>query len=309
MQIVLLDTLTFGDSDLSGFDSLGEVVAYQTTNPTQTKNRITNANIIITNKVVIDDELMQHAKSLKLICIAATGMNNVDLQSAKQRGIEVKNVSGYSSDSVVQHTFSMLLYLLGHLKYYDEVVKSGAYSKSEIFTDVSQSIFEIKNKNWGIIGMGEIGQNVAKVATAFGANISYYSTSKTNTNQPYLHKELDELLLSSDIISIHAPLNVNTKNLLSYEQLLLCKEKAVILNLGRGGIIDEEAIAKIVDKRELYFGLDVLTQEPMRQNHPLLSVKNQDRLYITPHIAWASHEARIKLIAGVIDNIKNFLKN
>ena len=309
MQIVLLDTLTFGDSDLSRFDSLGEVVAYQTTNPTQTKNRITNANIIITNKVVIDDELMQHAKSLKLICIAATGMNNVDLQSAKQRGIEVKNVSGYSSDSVVQHTFSMLLYLLGHLKYYDEVVKSGAYSKSEIFTDVSQSIFEIKNKNWGIIGMGEIGQNVAKVATAFGANISYYSTSKTNTNQPYLHKELDELLLSSDIISIHAPLNVNTKNLLSYEQLLLCKEKAVILNLGRGGIIDEEAIAKIVDKRELYFGLDVLTQEPMRQNHPLLSVKNQDRLYITPHIAWASHEARIKLIAGVIDNIKNFLKN
>lgn len=309
MQIVLLDTLTFGDSDLSGFDSLGEVVAYKTTNPKQTKERITNANIIVTNKVVIDDALMEHAKNLKLICIAATGMNNVDLESAKKRGIEVKNVSGYSSDSVVQHTFSMLLYLVGHSRYYDEVVKSGDYSRGEIFTDVSKPIFEIKNKNWGIIGMGEIGQSVAKVATAFGAKISYYSTSKTNINQPYPNKELDDLLSSSEIISIHAPLNENTKNLLSYEQLLLCKEKAIILNLGRGGIIDEEAIARVIDIRELYFGLDVLEEEPMKQNHPLLSIKNQDRLYITPHIAWASHEAREKLIAGVIENIKSSLKS
>jgi glycerate dehydrogenase len=308
MKIVLLDTLTFGDTNLKAFDTLGEVTHYKTTNHSQTKERITNANVIVTNKVVIDDTLMQHAKELKLICIAATGMNNVDLESAKKRNIVVKNVSGYSSDSVVQHTFSMLLYLLGHSRYYDEVVKNGIYAKSAIFTDVSRPIYEIKNKNWGIIGMGTIGQGITKVAEAFGANVCYHSTSGTNTNQPYPHKELDELLMTCQIISIHAPLNEKTKNLLSYEQLLLCKEKTIILNLGRGGIIDEEAVARIVDERELYFGLDVLEQEPMRENHPLLSVKNNERLYITPHIAWASHEAREKLIAGVITNIETFIK-
>lgn len=303
MKIVLLDALTFGETDLSGFDSLGEVEVFQTTSWEQTGERITNADVIVTNKVVITDAHMSNTPSLKLICVAATGMNNVDLEAAKNRNIEVKNVAGYSTDSVIQHTFSMLFYLMGHSRYYDEYVKDGLYSNSKIFTDVSKPFFEIKGKKWGIIGLGSIGRGVASIATAFGAKVIYYSTSKKNITQDYLHVELNELLETCDIISIHAPLNDKTNNLLDYEQLLTCKNGAVVLNLGRGGIINEEAVAKMVDKKDIYFGLDVLTREPMLLNHALLNVKNQENLYITPHIAWTSVEARDKLIASVIENI------
>ncbi len=304
-KIVLLDALTFGDTDLSGFDPLGEVSIFQTTSAKEVQERITNADVIVTNKVVITDEHMQNTPSLKLICVAATGMNNVDLQAAKKRDVVVKNVAGYSTDSVIQHTFSMLFYLMGHSRYYDEYVKSGAYSRSKIFTDVSRPFFEIKGKKWGIIGLGEIGQGVAKLADAFGAEVCYYSTSGKNHSQPYTRLKLDELLQSCDIVSIHAPLNEQTNNLLDYEQLLTCKDGAIILNLGRGGIINEEAIAKVIDEKYIYFGLDVLTKEPMREGHPLLSVKNKENLYITPHIAWTSVEARDKLIASVIENISS----
>jgi len=308
MKIVLLDTLTFGDTDLSAFFELGDVEIFKTTSAEQTQERITNADIIVTNKVVITDEHMQNTPTIKLICVAATGMNNVDLKAAKERGIEVKNVSGYSTDSVIQHTFSMLFYLIGHSKYYDECVKSGEYAKSPIFTDVSKPFFEIKNKKWGIIGLGEIGRGVARVARAFGAEVSYFSTSGQNSSNEFNRVELEELLQTSDIISIHAPLNEKTLNLLGYEQLLICKDGVVVLNLGRGGIIDEDAVAEIIDKKNISFGLDVLSKEPMKQNHPLLYVKNQENLYITPHIAWTSIEARELLIAGVIENIKTFLK-
>ncbi|QHG92010.1 D-2-hydroxyacid dehydrogenase [Sulfurimonas sp. CVO] len=308
MKIVLLDTLTFGDTDLSAFFELGDVEIFKTTSAEQTQERITNADIIVTNKVVITDEHMQNTPTIKLICVAATGMNNVDLKAAKERGIEVKNVSGYSTDSVIQHTFSMLFYLIGHSKYYDECVKSGEYAKSPIFTDVSKPFFEIKNKKWGIIGLGEIGRGVARVARAFGAEVSYFSTSAQNSSNEFNRVELEELLQTSDIISIHAPLNEKTLNLLGYEQLLICKDGVVVLNLGRGGIIDEDAVAEIIDKKNISFGLDVLSKEPMKQNHPLLNVKNQENLYITPHIAWTSIEARELLIAGVIENIKTFLK-
>jgi glycerate dehydrogenase len=308
MKIVILDALTFGeDIALDGFKKFGEVTVYATTSPEQTQERITNADVIVTNKVVIDDTLMACSLNLKLICIAATGMNNVDLVAAKKRGISVKNVSGYSTDSVIQHTFSMLFYLIGHSRYYDDVVKSGTYAKSPIFTDVSQPFFEIKGKKWGIIGLGEIGRGVAKVATTFGAEVVYHSTSGQNLAQDYRHLKLDELLKKCDIISIHAPLNEKTKHLLDYEHLFMCKEGAIILNLGRGGIIDEDAVARIVDEKNLIFGLDVLEQEPMRNNHPLLGVKHTERLYITPHIAWTSLEARKKLIAGVVHNIETYL--
>lgn len=305
MRIVLLDALTFGDTDLSAFDSLGDVEVYQTTSPDEVQDHITDANVIVTNKVVISDELMANTPSLKLICIAATGMNNVDLDAAKTRGIEVKNVAGYSTDSVIQHTFSMLFYLMTHSRYYDEYVKSGAYTKSPIFTDVSKSFFEIKGKKWGIIGLGSIGRGVANIASSFGAEVFYYSTSGVNRTEDYQRATLDELLKSCDIISIHAPLNDITNNLLDYEQLLTCKDGAIVLNLGRGGIINEDAIAKIIDEKNIYFGLDVLTREPMLVNHPLSSVKNKENLYITPHIAWASVEARNSLIASVIENIKS----
>ncbi|MDD5373526.1 MAG: D-2-hydroxyacid dehydrogenase [Sulfurimonas sp.] len=307
MKIVLLDTLTFGDTDLSAFYKLGEVEVFATTSKEQTQERITDAVVIVTNKVVITDAHMSNTPKLKLICVAATGMNNVDLEAAKQRGIEVKNVSGYSTASVIQHTFSMLFYLVGHSKYYDEYVKDGSYSKSPIFTDITKPFFEVKGKKWGIIGLGTIGHGVASVAEAFGAEVCYYSTSGKNSSKDYPQVELNELLRSCDIISIHAPLNERTLNLLGYEQLLMCRDRAVILNLGRGGIIDEEAVARIIDEKNIYFGLDVLSREPMEQNHPLLSVKNRDNLYITPHIAWASVEARDKLIAGVVENIREFV--
>ncbi|MDQ1264449.1 MAG: hypothetical protein QG559_1450 [Campylobacterota bacterium] len=308
MKIVILDALTFGDTDLSSFYAFGEVEVFATTSKEETQERITNAAVIVTNKVVITDAHMANSAKLKLICVAATGMNNVDLQAAKQRGIEVKNVSGYSTDSVIQHTFSMLFYLIGHSKYYDEYVKEGYYSKSQIFTDITKPFFEVKDKKWGIIGLGTIGSKVAAVAQAFGAEVCYFSTSGKNDSKNYLRLELNELLKQCDIISIHAPLNEKTLNLLGYEQLLMCKERAVILNLGRGGIIDEEAVARIIDEKNIYFGLDVLSIEPIKQNHPLLNVKNRDNLYITPHIAWASVEARQKLIDGVVHNIKSFLE-
>jgi len=304
MQIVLLDALTFGDTDLSAFEKLGDVKVYQTTATDETQERITNAEVIVTNKVIITKEFMESAKSLKLICIAATGMNNVDLEAAKELGIEVKNVAGYSTDSVIQHTFSMLFYLLGHSRYYDEVVKDGTYSRGKIFTDVSQPFFEIKGKKWGVIGLGAIGKGVSKIASAFGAEVVYFSTSGVKRQEAYRSVALQELLVSCDIITIHAPLNAKTENLLDYEQLLTCKDGATVLNLGRGGIINEEAVARVVDEKNIYFGLDVLTQEPMRKEHPLLSVKKRDNLYITPHIAWTSVEARDSLIASVAQNIK-----
>lgn len=308
MKIVLLDTLTFGDSDLSAFDAFGEVVRFEKTAPAQTLERIVDADVIVTNKVVIIKEHMLQAKNLQLICVAATGTNNIDLDGAKECKIEVKNVAGYSTNSVIQHTFSMLFYLLGHSRYYDEVVKNGTYSKSGVFTDVSQPFFEVNGKKWGIIGLGTIGRGVANVAQVFGAEVLYYSTSGANRTQDFQRANLDVLLQECDIITIHAPLNEKTENLLDYEALSLCKEGAIILNLGRGGIIDEDAVARIIDERDLCFGLDVLTKEPIPEEHPLLSVQNSDRLYITPHIAWTSVEARDKLIAGVVKNIQDTLE-
>jgi len=305
LKIVLLDALTFGTTDLSGFEALGEVEVFQTTLPQEVEERITNADVIVTNKVVITDEHMSNSSNLKLICVAATGMNNVDLESAKKRAIEVKNVAGYSTDSVIQHTFSILFYLMGHSRYYDEYVKDGSYSKSPIFTDVSKPFFEIKGKKWGLIGLGSTGRGVANIAKAFGADVYYYSTSGVNRDEEFQRTTLDDLLRTCDIISIHAPLNEKTNNLLDYEQLLICKDGATILNLGRGGIINEEAVAKIVDEKNIYFGLDVLIKEPMIENHPLLHVKNKDNIYITPHIAWSSVQARDTLIASVIENIKS----
>jgi len=227
MNIVILDALTLGDMDLSAFDKLGSVTIYETTAPSQTQERITNANVIVTNKVVITKEHMLNAKELKLICIAATGMNNVDLEAAKELNIEVKNVAGYSTDSVIQHTFSLLFYLIGHSKYYDEVVKDGSYSRSPIFTDVSRPFFEVKGKKWGIIGLGTIGRGVASVARAFGAEVSYYSTSGVERKEEYGRLSLEDMLTSCDIISIHAPLNEKTHNLLGYEELSICKDGAL----------------------------------------------------------------------------------
>ncbi len=308
MKIVFLDAKTVGDVDLSQIKKFGNLIIYPTTPSSLTKKRVKDADIIITNKVIIDKEIMQASSKLKLICVAATGMNNIDLDFAESVGIEVKNVAGYSTFSVVEHTFSMLFYLLKSSSYYDNYVKSKAWSNSEIFTHLEKTFFEIRGKEWGIIGLGTIGKEVAKIATAFGANVSYYSTNKTPHSNLYPHKNLKDLLKTSQIISIHAPLNEKTKNLIGKEELELLKEDAILLNLGRGGIIDEVALAKKIDSSLIKVGLDVTSKEPLPKDSPLLNVKNKDQLFITPHIAWASIEARKKLIEGIAKNIEDFLK-
>ena len=309
MKVVILDAKTLGeDLDLSVLDTFGDVISYQTSSEEETLARIQIADIIITNKVIINADLMVQAPKLKLICIAATGMNNVDLDAAKFQNIEVKNVSGYSTKSVVQHTFSMALYLLEKMSYYDATVKDMSWTNSGLFTDISHPFYEISGKKWGIIGFGTIGQEVAKVATAFGAEVSYYSTSGKNLNHAYPHQSLEFILKDCDIISIHAPLNDDTYNLINENNLPYMKEDALLLNLGRGGIVNETDLAFELDRRTLYAGLDVLEKEPLTLNNRLNEVKHKERLLITPHIAWASIEARKKLLEGIVDNIKIFME-
>ena len=309
MHIVLLDAKTLGeDLDISVLEHFGTLTRYETTSKDATLERIQIADIVITNKVLITANMMEETPKLKLICIAATGMNNVDLDAAKFKGIEVKNVAGYSTKSVVQHTFAMALYLLEKMAYYDASVKEGTWTRSELFTDVSRPFYEISGKKWGIIGLGTIGQEVAKIATAFGAEVSYHSTSGENLNHAYPHQSLEFLLKDCDILSIHAPLNDNTYNLINENNLSYLKNDAILLNLGRGGIINETDLAFELDRRKFYAGLDVLEKEPLALNNRLNEVKHKERLLITPHIAWTSIEARKKLLEGIVENIQTFME-
>lgn len=305
MKIVVLDALTYGDTSLDEFKTLGEVEIYSTTDAEEVCDRVRDAEVIVTNKVVINDAVMAAAQPLKLICVAATGTNNIDHDAAERRGIAVKNVAGYSTDAVVQHTFSMLFYLLGHSRYYDEYVKRGDWQREPVFAHIGPSFSELRGKKWGIIGLGEIGRNVAWIARAFGADVWYYSTSGKNADNEFEQTTLSRLLEQSDIVSIHAPLNPQTQNLISHSELLQLKDGAVLLNLGRGGIVDEDALSVIIDVKPIYVGLDVLAKEPMKSAHPLLAIKHSERLYVTPHIAWTSREARERLIAATVQNIRS----
>lgn len=310
MKITILDAQTLGDDvDLSIFEKHGEVTRYAKTAPGETVERIGSSAIVITNKVVINKAVMDACANLRLICIAATGMNNVDLEYAEKKGIRVTNVAGYSTKSVAQHTFSMLFYLLEKMGYYDGFVKEGHWEESRLFTNVSRPFYEISGKKWGIIGMGAIGREVAKIATAFGAHVQYYSTSGQNSDQPYNRVELERLMETSSVVSVHAPLNDRTKDLLGQSELELLPKGAVVLNLGRGGIINEEDLAKVVDQKEIYAGLDVTTKEPLPNGSALMRVQNKQRLLITPHIAWTSVEARNLLLEGIEQNIIDFKRD
>jgi glycerate dehydrogenase len=308
MKMVVLDTDTLGnDIDLTSFSTFGEVVFYPYTKPEETIKRVKDADIVITNKVIIDKEVMDQS-DIKLICVAATGMNNIDLEAAKAKGIAVKNVAGYSTPSVVQTTFAMALYFMNHLPYFDNYTKSDeGWVKSPVFTHLEQPYFDLEDKSWGIIGLGTIGKKVATIAEAFGANILYYSTSGRNRDDEFQRTTLDDLLHTCDIISIHAPLNEQTKNLINRDNLTELKDDAILLNLGRGGIINETDLAKHIDKSNIRVALDVLEYEPMREENPLRSIKAQERLLMTPHIAWASVQSRERLVEGICNNIKAFL--
>lgn len=308
MKIVILDRATLGnDVDVSIFEQFGELIVYDMTSEEQTQDRVKDVDIVLTNKVVINSSQMDNS-SMKLICITATGMNNVDLQYAKQKNIAVKNVAGYSSSSVAQVAFSMIFHFVTKLDYYKSYVDNGNWQKSPIFTHIDKPFYELDNKRVGVIGLGDIGRNFARKAKAFDCEVVYYSTSGKNSNSEYKRVELDELLSTSDIISIHCPLNENTQDLLNYENMSKMKDKAILLNLGRGGIINEEDLAKILDEKEIYAGIDVVSKEPILEDNPLLKVENKQRLLLTPHIGWASIEARTRLLEMVADNIREFLK-
>ena len=308
MKLVILDRATLGfDVDVSIFEKFGEVISYDVTKANETLERVKDADIVITNKVVINKEHMDNSK-MKLVCITATGTNNVDLVYAKEKNIEVKNVAGYSTSSVVQVAFSMIFHFVTKLDYYKKYVDEGNWQKSEIFTHIDMPIFELANKRVGIIGLGEIGRDFARKAKAFDCEVVYYSTSGKNSNDEYKRVELDELLSSCDIISIHAPLNESTKDLLNYENMKNMKNGAILLNLGRGGIINEPDLAKIIDEKEIFCGIDVVSAEPIKESNQLLNVKNKNRLLLTPHIGWASVEARTRLINLVAKNIEEFIK-
>ena len=308
MKIVILDRKTLGfDVSVDIFSKFGKVVSFDTTKENETKDRIKDADIVLTNKVYVGENELKDS-SVKLICITATGMNNVDLDYAKANNIEVKNVAGYSTSSVVQLGFSMIFYFVQKLNYYKNYVDEQNWQKSDTFTHIDKPFFELDNKRVGIIGLGEIGRDFAKKAKAFNCEVVYYSTSGQNTNNEYKSVTLEELLKTSDIISIHAPLNSKTKDLLAYKELNLLKDGAILLNLGRGGIINEPDLARILDEKNIFCGLDVVSKEPIEESNPLLKVVNKQRLVMTPHIAWASVEARIRLIEKVAKNIEDFLK-
>ncbi|RDU70717.1 D-2-hydroxyacid dehydrogenase [Helicobacter aurati] len=309
MNIVMLDALTLGEFDSKIFAEFGHFSMYLTTKPDEIIPRCKDAQIIIVNKVVIDSHTIQSLDNLQLICVAATGTNNIDLQAAEKKGVLVKNVVGYSTNAVAQHTLMIALSFLGKLSYYAQYVAQGEWVKSDIFCHLSQPIIDLQSKEWGIVGFGSIGRQVCHLAQAFGARVSYHSTSGNNTQAGIPHKSLDSLLQTSDIISIHAPLNPQTHNLIAEPQIRQLKKGAILLNLGRGGIVNEQDVAKMLQEQDFYFGSDVLEKEPMIANHPFLNPALANRLIITPHIAWAYTDTKERLLGMVAENVKKFLQS
>lgn len=308
LKIVYLDSATFGDFSLAPIAELGELVCYPTTTAEEALQRVGDADVLIVNKVRVTPELLDAAPSLRLICEAATGVNNIDLDAAAARNIPVRNVAGYSTDSVAQLSFTQILRLFCNAQRYDSYVKSGDYSRSGIFTEVSDPYVELAGKTLGIIGMGTIGQAVARIATAFRMEVIYYSTSVTAHCTDYPCVSLDELLERSDAISVHCPLNEHTRGLVGAAQLAKMKPGAVIVNMARGGIIVEKDLAQALDAGVIAgAAVDVYEKEPVPADHPYLVMEHPERILLTPHVGWASREAIIRLIGMVADNIRKEL--
>ena len=305
MKIVFLDAATMGDVSFEPFERLGEFTSYPTSTPQQARERVKDVDVMMINKVIVDKALIDSAPNLKLICIAATGMNNIDLDYAASKGIPVRNVAGYSTDSVAQSTFMHILSLAGGGPYFDSSVKSGSYSRSGMFTDPNWNWWELAGKTIGIIGLGNIGKKVAKIAEAFGMKVCYYSTSGTGHCKDYPCLPLEELLRISDVVSVHAPLNERTMNLLGAREFAMMKPTAYVVNAGRGAIIVETDLAEAVDNGVIAgAGIDVFVQEPIPEDHPYLKMKHPERMRLAPHIAWASVEARERLVSMMADNVR-----
>lgn len=308
MKIVFLDVKTIGeDIDLSGFDALGEVVKYPFSTPEEALERTVDADVIVLNKVEINEKSIGNAKNLKLVYVTATGTNNLDKEYLAEKGIEWRNVAGYSTESVAQHTFALLFYLLEKMRYYDEYVKSEKYIGDTTFTHFANVFHEVAGKTWGIVGLGNIGRRVAEIAKLFGCRVIYYSTSGKNNNTDYERVSFDEILEQSDILSVHAPLDENTKGLFDKAAFAKMKSSSIFINVGRGPIVVEQDLADALKTGEIAAaGLDVLAVEPMAESNPLREIKDSEKLIITPHIAWASIEARTRLMGIIQNQIKEY---
>ena len=305
MNIVFLEADNLGsDMDLKRFFELGEVTIYGQTPEELIPERIAQADAVILNKLPMNETTLKDAQYLKFIGITATGTNCIDFEYVNKRGICVTNVAGYSTDVVAQHTFAMTLYLLEHLRYYDDYVRSGEYTKSDSFCHMDRRFTELSGKTWGIIGLGAIGKKVAQIAEAFGCEVIYYSASGKNCSDEYRRVDLDTLLAESDIVSVHAPLTDKTRHMMDYEAFCKMKRSAIFINVARGQIVVEEDLCKALKKEKIAAaGLDVLEKEPMDKHNPLRKLEDCDRLLITPHIAWAAVEARTRLLDEVWKNI------
>ena len=302
--MVFLDAATMGDVSFAPLERLGSLLCYDSSTPEEALERVSDCDVLIVNKVRVTPELIDAAHDLKLICETATGVNNIDIEYAAKKGIPVRNVAGYSTPTVAQATFMHILSLVGSAPYFDDAVKSGRYSASGMFTDVSVNWWELAGKTIGIIGMGNIGRKVAQIAEAFGMNVCYFSTSGTSHCKDYPSLPLEKLLAQADIVSVHAPLNERTDALIGEKELAMMKPSAYIVNMGRGGIVVEEALVKAVDEGVIAgAALDVYSVEPLPEDCCYLKARHPERFRFAPHVAWASEEARARLLGMVAENI------
>lgn len=309
MKLVLLDSDTLGyDLDFSVFDQFGDVECYKYSSVDDVIARAYDADVCISNKIQYNKDLLERLPKLKLICLTSTGTNTADLEECRKRNINVCNIVGYSTQSVVQLTYSIMFYLLAPLKFYDEYTKDGGYTNDFSFSHYNHTWNELSGKTLGIVGLGAIGRKVATIGQAFGANVIYYSTSGKNSNSDFKQVSFDELLNQSDIISVHAPLNEQTDHLFGIEEFKKMKDASIIINLGRGPIVNEEELVEALNLGYIHkAGLDVLAVEPMIKDHPSNKLLDKDRMLITPHVGWASIEARNRMIQEVVLNIKSFI--
>lgn len=309
MKIVILEGDSVGrDMSWDSFWQFGEVEVYGNLPQAEVREKIQDADIIIPNKLTIDKFVLEKS-SVKMVCEAATGYNNIDIGYCKKNGIRVTNVGGYSTDSVAQHTIALLLSVYEKISYYNNYVKDGKYSVSGRFSNIENYFHEISGKTWGIVGLGAIGRATAKLAGAFGARVIYYSASGNIYDVGYKAVDFDILLKESDIISLHCPLNDRTKGLFDEAAFQKMKNSAVLINVARGPVVSDTALAKALNNNEIMAaGLDVFEKEPLPAESPLLSVRDNDRLVMTPHIGWGTVEARSRLMKEMELNIAAFLQ-
>lgn len=309
MKLVILERNSVGtDVDVSCFEKFGEVTCYPNTVAANTSERVKDADIILANKAPLNESTLKDAPNVKLICLLATGFDNVDLAYCKSRSIKVTNVVNYCTSTVAQHTLLLALALSEKIAFYDDYVKSGAYSAQDRFSNFDRTFYDLEGKTWGIIGMGTIGRRVAGLAQAFGCRVIFYSASGKSTCTDYERVEFDTLLQESDILSLHCPLSDRTRGLINKDALSKMKETAILVNVARGPVVDTQALYDaLVTDRIAGAGLDVLEQEPMAKDNPLARIKDSSKLIITPHMAWASLESRTRLVDAVVKNIEAFL--